>query len=212
MNRHIIFLVVLFLPSALLAFEPHFSVQEDPFHVFTISPDIEVKREYYGSLVGQPHLYEVTLDAPALLSVQVLTPASNPTKNLGGIAVSVLPSGGVKEVGRLQASTASWEPTQLAYLNDDFLAGPTLEAELSAGTYRVEVNTPENRGDYVLIVGTDTPSSGYFELVGEVWSVKQFLGRSVFSMVTESVIYLPVGIVLMLVLIFITWRIRKPRS
>ena len=206
--RHILFASVLIfavLPSVGLAFEPVLNQSEDPFFVFALPRDIETTREYYGELPGNPHLYEATIGEPAELSIELYSIRPDKT-DLSGIVVEVRDNGSVREVGRLRAGGADWEPVTAEPTGETFYEGPQLDASLAPGTYRLEVNTPDNSGKYRLVIGTNEPESGYFETIGEIWTVKQFLGRSIFGMLTVPLVYLPFAILLVLLLIYFTWR------
>lgn len=217
LNRYIIFCLTsvssLFIFSVVSAFEPHFSVLEGPGKKLHLNSDIEVQREYYGNLIGFPHLYEFTLAEPASLSVALYTPEiDEPSTNLSGIVVKVGKNGGVSEVGRLSSVGNEWPEYTQPYSNEVFLTGATLEADIEPGTYRLEVSSPENKGTYLMVLGNEELETGYFELIGNVWEVKQFLGHSIFSMLFTSLVYAPIGILLMIVVFYYTIRACKKKT
>lgn len=196
--------------SQAVAFEPEVSMPSNPSHTLRLPDNIEIEREYYGELTGFPHLYEVTLKKSQRLVVTLYTPADEePDTRLSGIVVKVESTGGVSEIGRLSAVGNEWESYKQPYSGEQFLKGPTLESELGQGTYRLEVNSPDNQGTYLLAVGFEEQESGYFELISEVSEVKAFLGHSPLSVVFTSLILAPVGILVMLLVFYLTWRARK---
>jgi hypothetical protein len=68
------------------------------------------------------------------------------------------------------------------------------------------VSTPENYGKYALVVGDTVSEKGFFSKIADIYTFQTFFGGSVFSMFKSSYIYHPLGIIIILVLFYITWR------
>ncbi len=117
-------------------------------------------------------------------------------------------NGRVTEITRLNAQEGGWTSEYNWVSGDAYRHGPTFERELEAGTYYVEVHTPDNLEKYVLRVGNrDGASIGYFEMIRRLVAVKKFFGKSPVRIVESPYVYLP--IVGMGILSFGVWYMRR---
>ena len=175
--------------------------------------DPELLHAFYGAMTGFPHTFEIHADTPFTLKTEILVPDIDEGKNIiSGIIIKENPEGGrVIEIVRLNAKEALWESQFEPYGGDSYRHGPLFEKQLDAGTYRVEVHTPDNIEKYVLLVGSRKEMSiGYFELVGRIYDVKQFFGKSPVRIIESMYVYAPL---LVISIIGIgTWYIRRGRK
>ncbi len=207
-----ILLAVIFLfnltPAS--AYNPSVNTTTIPYQVYTADSLIETRAEYLGELKGDPQMYEFTIGADTKLSARVWQLETGNPIPFSIIAVRQNnQNAGVAEVGRLKANEIVWEKTRDSVLGLSFLKSKAFESEIGPGIYRIEVSTPDNVGKYMLTIGEKRVSSGYFGTLAEVRKIQSFFGKSIFAIFTSSYIYYPLGIVILSVLIFITWRKRE---
>ncbi len=192
-----------------LAYNPSINETVIPYQIYVIDNDIKTRSEYLGTLKGDPHMYEFTLGAPSTLMLTLTQLKADTPIPFSLITVKQNNhNAGVVEVGRLRAKDAVWEATFDRGLGLRFLAGQAFEAELTPGVYRVEVSTPDNFGSYMLTVGNNPKSPGYFATLGDVRTIQRFFGKSFFAVFKSSYVYFPLGILLIVGFIIIT-RKRK---
>ena len=194
-----------FLPQA---------VEQESLRDITIVEEPETEQAFYGELTGFPHTYSITATEPFMLSVRIFMPDIETSKNnVSGIIIREIEgSGRVEEVTRLLARDAGWEPAFEAKSGDSFRIGPSFAGEVSPGTYRIEVNTPENLAKYVLIVGEEEAKKpGYFEMVRRIAGLKEFFGKSQFRIIESPYVYGPL-LLIVAVLGFLGYFVVRPRE
>lgn len=202
MNRIMQFLFVLFLvllvhvPST-LAHVPVFVSQPTSNGIITIDDPI-VSQSFYGALDNAPHTYAISSSEAFTLSLQILVPDIETSKNnISGIIVKLPESGGrVTEVARLSDRDASWESWYEPFGGDFYRKGATYSNELEPGNYRIEVHTPDNLEKYVLVVGSkEDMTIGYFEMIRRLIAVKVFFDKSPFRIIESLFVYGPLLVV-----------------
>ena len=196
---------ILILPLGSQAFSPTISNPILPYEVLTIDSDITTEQVYLGELKGDPHMYEFTLGKETEL---VVTMVQQQDANLPLSLIAVQSNDnnrGVSEIGRLTASETTWQPYWDSVLGLKLSLSPIFSRTLGSGVYRVEVSTAENMGKYMLIVGTETQDLGYFKTLSNIALAQDFFGQSIFTMILSSYVYYPIGILLLLYLLFLTW-------
>lgn len=204
---------LIFFTPTVSAFEAVSVSPRIPYEAITIDPRIATLRSYLGELTGDPHMYEFTIGESQTLALKIKQ------KDVELLPLSVIivkardNDRGVREIGRVsgQAST-SWQYVYDGLLGLPLIEGESFTIELEAGVYRVEVSTPENVGKYLLAIGTEDSEAGYFASVAAVYRTQQFFDYSPFRILSSSYIYYPIGIILLLTLIFFTWRYRQKIS
>lgn len=163
--------------------------------------DPTLSQAFYGELDGFPHTYEISTSEPFMLYAEILVPDIPSSENIfSGIIIKVPEEGGrVTEVSRLSAKDAEWEAKFEPFGGDTYRHGPSFEGEVEAGTYRIEVHTPDNIGKYVLVVGKREESTlGYFELLGRLIEVKRFFEKTPLLLVQSPFVYVPIGVFVLL--------------
>lgn len=178
--------------SFTLGYVPFMVVQES-LDDLTYVRNPESSRAYYGQLNGFPHTYQINSLESFALFIEVLVPDIASSKsNVSAIVVKEVPgTGRVEEIVRLSAKDAGWESFKDSFSGDWYRRGPSYESDVSAGTYRIEVNTPDNIEKYVLLVGREThpDSLGFFEKVRRIAEVKAFFGKSQLHVVKSPFVY-----------------------
>ncbi len=192
------------------AYNPTMNTTTIPYSITTMNSQIEFKAEYLGELKGDPHMYEFTIGADTKLVASIWQLDTSEPIPFSIIAVRQNnQNAGVVEVGRLRSKEITWESTHDSVIGLSFLKSNTFEAEIGPGIYRVEVSTPDNFGKYMLVIGDAKASGGYFGTLGDIYKIRQFFGKPVFSMFASSYIYYPLGIIALLILFYFTWRKRE---
>jgi hypothetical protein len=202
-----IFLGILLVnPLRTQAFSPTISNPLIPYEVLTMDSNIETEKIYLGELKGDPHMYEFTLGKETDL---VVTLVQKQKDNLPLSLIVVRSNNnnrGVSEIGRLTAKENTWQAYRDNALGLSLSRSQTFNKKLGSGVYRLEVSTAENEGQYMLVVGTEPEDLGYFKTLSNIRLTQEFFGRSIFSMLSSSYVYYPIGIFILLYLIFLTWR------
>lgn len=202
----------LLLPLYVGAFAPEVVDLGQPYQVIPVDVSDEQPADYLGSLQGYPEMYEMTVEATTTLRVELAQRFGAAPVPFALIAVEALGRDqGVKEVARLRPVAEDWTPFKSSALGFTLLEAPVLEATVGAGTYRVEVSTPDNAGRYLLTINTDSTedTSGYFTTLGGIYTTQQHFGYSFFRMLMSSYVYYPLGILLLAFVLQRTWKYRK---
>ena len=146
--------IFLFLLTATYAsaYNPIAAEPKEQYAVLTIEGDPYTQREYLGDLEDYPDMYEVTSDVTFDLKVKVRQRATSKPKSFALILVRQNDGdGGVTEVARLNQPVTEWTKVKEPSLGMTFLESSVLEKQLIPGTYRVEISTPDNKGDYIFV-------------------------------------------------------------
>lgn len=192
-----------------LAYNPTLNTTKIPYEVQEIDSNIKQQAEYLGDLAGDPHMYEFSIGAKTNLVLKVSQLNADTPIQFGLIAIKENNNNsGVTEVGRLKAKDIVWDKTRDSTLGLSLLGSQTLEAEIGPGTYRIEVSTPDNFGQYMLVVGDEEVDPGYFNTLSDIRLIQKAFGKSPFSMFVSSYVYYPIGIMVIGCLMYMTWRKR----
>lgn len=198
------------LPVFAFAYNPAINETTIPYEPMVINPRIEEGAEYLGQLLGDPQMYEFTIGVESVLSLRVAQVVTEDPLLLSLIAVKEnTHNAGVVEVGRLSAKDVTWQLAFDPVLGMKFLETQLFTATITPGTYRVEVSTPDNYGKYMLRFGTTPKEAGYFATLADIRMVQKFFDYSIFRMFMSSAVYYPLGVVLLMILIYFTWRNRE---
>jgi hypothetical protein len=199
------------LAAPVFAFSPEITVVERPYEIVGLEGDTALTQEFLGELSDYPVMYEIEAEEAFTLRVMVQQPVRGSGEPVPFSLIAIRQNdrgGGVSEVGRLRADDIEWVPRKSAMLGMTFWEAPPLEAEVGPGTYRVEISTPVNEGQYLLTFGPADDSDGYFTTLGGIRTTQAFFGKGIFSMLLSSYVYYPLGIILLLILIQRTWKYR----
>lgn len=156
--------------------------------------DIQSAETYFGRLENNPHSYTFTLRATSTLRWQLLVPTLQTAQTKpNGLLVRRHERGGVSEVGRVVAADTTWAPYEDQLFNDSYTTSVAHEEVLPPGRYLFEVNTADNASAYVLAVGKETHWSIVDRVAvwGDIWRVKQFVGKPWWAAWESPLYYLP---------------------
>lgn len=208
---YIVLLVALFsFAGQALAFNPVSAEPPEPYSPILIEGDPYIQREYLGSLDGFPDLYELTSEVSFTLTLKVQQLQRADTTPFGIIIVRQNDTdGGVTEIARINQPVSEWVQTEDTSLGLTLREGSSISETLAPGIYRIEVSTPDNVGTYALVVGDEAQSAHYFATVGQIATIQSHFDVSPFGLLFSRYVYYPLGTLLVLVGIFLTWKYRK---
>jgi hypothetical protein len=203
-------LAVFLSPVFTLAYNPSINDTKVPYEVYEASSNIEARSEYLGELTGEPQMYEFSLGRETNLNLGLYQLDTETPIPFSLIVVKQNDrNAGVVEIVRLKSSEVVWSEMDDSVIGINLLSSQSTEAQLGAGLYRVEVSTPDNFGRYMLRIGEGDNDAGYFKTLGHVYTIQNFFGKSIFSMLKSSYVYYPLGIIILGLLFYFTWRNRQ---
>ncbi len=184
-------------------------VTAKPYDVIYLSAPYNREQIVFGQLADNPDMVELVSDEEFTFKLSLRALPGTTTPLLNGIIVEVLEPRGVKEIARLKSTESSWETKRDFQSGLLYRVGPTYEATLPAGTYRVEVSTPDNLAAYMMVLGVNEEPTTYMESWQAVRALYNFYGTPAILLVRSPLIYYPVGILLLLIGFGYTiWRTR----
>ena len=177
---------------------PNFISPETLNDVMIVTDPIPAQA-FYGVLENFPHTYEIHSTVPFHLFTQILVPDIETSRNnISGIIIKLPETEGrVTEVVTLDAKNSEWHSEFEAMSGDSYRKGPAFEKDLEAGTYRIEVHTPDNIEKYVLLIGSEEEKSiGYFARIKRLIAIKAFFEKSPISIIESPLVYIPLFVIL----------------
>ena len=202
-------IALLVLPLVSLAASPVINQPAMPYAPLAINALIEQEQLYLGQLIGDPHMSEVSLDEERTLTLTLVQ--SDAGESALPFSLIVVRDNdnhrGVTEIGRLTGKDIQWTSYYDAALALSLRRSETVEYVLAPGVYRFEVSTPENLGKYLIMLGTESDDdAGYFTKLGDIRLVQEFFEASFFRIFISTYILYPVGTLILIMLIYLTWR------
>lgn len=196
--------------NAFTVSQPDFAA---PYDVVTITGDPELQQILLGELDNAPEMYEIKSDTDFTLTAEIRSvPGSGEEPHFSGIIVRQKEVLGVEEVARMKAADASWAPVRDKTTGLVYQSGPFFSEKVKAGTYHIEVSTPDNAGKYLLLTGNKDDGAGYFNTLQAIKQLYDFYGYGSFNMLLSAYVYYPIGIVLVISLMIATWLWSRRRS
>lgn len=206
--------VFIFLPSLSLAALPVILEPQQPYEVLAVDADIEHAHTYLGELKGDPHLFEISLLEPKKFTVTI----SQRLENSAPVPFSLIVvrsndnGRGVTEIGRVKGNEISWQENYDSALGFSLAVSEPVTYELTAGVYRFEVSSALNQGKYLLRVGNKSDNSSYNEKLQSIRIIQKFFAVSALHMMISSAVLYPLGCLVILVLIWLTWRYQRKKT
>jgi hypothetical protein len=117
--------------------------------------------------------------------------------------------GGVTEIARQPYVAEKWIRNRDSLVGLSFTESETMTQEVEPGIYRLEVSSPDNQGQFMFTVGTTQSEVGYFEQLGYIKQTQSYFGYGFFSILKSSLVYYPIGILLLLGAFFQTYRFTR---
>jgi hypothetical protein len=175
-------LSVSFSPLAAIAASYSFEAPPSAYAVVALGSDVETRQEVYGRLMNEPILYEIIAVTPSTLTLTLSQYAEVPT-DLRLLVVRALEGGQVETVARMFPDRDDWLTAIDRGLGVRWYVAPTYTADLSPGTYRLEVSSPTNNPVvYQLQLGETDTDFSYRATWGRLLAVNEFLDRSIFAL------------------------------
>jgi hypothetical protein len=203
-------LIVFGCTQTALAYNPVSAEPSEPYAVMAIEGDPYIEQQFLGDLEDYPDMYELTTDVSIDLTLQVRQRAGKRAVPFGLIIVKQNEDdGGVTEVLRSNQELSTWQKTREASLGMTFLEGEKITKAITPGTYRIEVSTPDNKGAYMLQIGDEPKSVGYFTSLFYIYKTQWHFGYTPLHMLFSSYVYYPIGIILVLYGMYYTYKRRK---
>jgi hypothetical protein len=208
--RAFLILALFILPTSVLAFIASETDISQPYEIVPIEVTMPEQIAFLGTLNDFPVMYEIRSDEPFTFTAALAQPLKQESQPFSLLLVRRNDrGGGVTEVARQPFVSQDWSTVRDSLLGISFLQSPTLTEEVGPGTYRLEVSTPDNQGQYMFTVGTKQAEVGYFEQLGYIRQTQVYFGYGFFSMLKSAFVYYPLGIILLLLGIFQTWRFTR---
>lgn len=158
-------------------------------------------REFFGRLKAFPHTYSFTVDAPSPFSAHLYIHASVGAQDDAMLLLVKEERKGVTEIGRTEGKDAVWQDDYDAVLSERFKKGGSIDTTLEAGSYRLEVSSPNNDALYRLVLNNDA-SAGYLTALSSLFAVKELVGAPAYTALYSPLVYVPV---LLLLALCIAW-------
>jgi hypothetical protein len=137
-------LVVLVVPTIVFAHQPRITRSR-----YTVVPDPEISKAYYGSLTGESDVYTIQAAKPFNLYVNVLVPDIAGQKK----DVSAVIFKNEKEIAVLEGINFEWKNFYEPFGADSYWMGPEYKARVDAGRYEIRVWSSNNDSKYSLAIG-----------------------------------------------------------
>lgn len=155
----------------------------------------EVSQAFYGELVGDPVLYKIESKEPFTLYISILVP--DVTYIDKDISAYVYKKNESKKelIATLDGLNYKWSGFYEEFAGDNYFQGPEFKSEdliglykkgkeVEAGTYIIEIFSPDNLGKYVFVVGEkeEFPISEIVNVFKTLPELKvEFFGKSIFT-------------------------------
>ncbi len=204
---------VVLLPVA-QAFEALEETVPTQYEVITIQ-NPEIEQLLLGELTDAPEMFEIVSEVPFTLTAEIraIPNTSGATlPQLSGIIVRQKEIRGVEEVARLNASEVPWTVLTDPESGLVYQVGPYFSEQVEAGTYRLEVSNPNNQGKYLLLIGNQKDSNGYFASLADIKRVYAFYDLNSIRMVSSPYVFYPLGATILITTIIGTWYYRRKHT
>lgn len=200
-------LCTLALPA--LAYNPVTARPTVQYEPIPIEGDTYLEHDFLGTLKDYPHMYEFKTDVAMTFTASVLQSTLGTAVPFGLIFVRQNDTdGGVTEVVRDIVPVSDLKRVRETGLGITLLRGSTIRKDIGPGIYRLEVSTPDNRGDYMLVVGEEPMPRSYFRTLIDIVKIQHHFGYTPFHLPLSSYIYYPTAILGLLLLLGLRYRKR----
>ena len=203
--RIVSILLCLFMPAMLFA--SVITAPADQHSVHTIKEPAEAQ-EFFGTLRGFPHAFELTLHEPLIFTIQVFEHATDQNRDTTLLLVKQ-ERRGVTEIGRAEGGQATWEEAYDRVFTETFVKGGVIQQELEPGSYLLEVSSPNNDSRYRLVLADDAVGYGYFEALRTLFALKSHYGSPYASVLLSPLVYLPLVVLVCGCFTYLAYRRKR---
>lgn len=206
-------LFLIFLVCLFLGFTQFVSAYL-PRIIYNQSNDIQVKnpetsQTFYDELGGNPRNYLISSDVDFNLYINFLVPASSNSNGRYSAKVFLikdplksLEQSEEEEVAFIDGQTNFlWQEFYEPFSRDYYFKGPEFKKNMSAGDYKITVFSYENRGKYVLVVGSEEKFS-LIEILNIYWTMP-LLKMEFFKTSVLEFFLTPFGLVIVGLVVFL---------
>jgi hypothetical protein len=195
MKKSLLALTFLLVASPALAYNPISVQPKEQYEIFKIEDDPYVEHDFLGKLSDYPEMFEIKTDVSMTFTAAVFQRSTGTPVPFGLMFVRQNDAdGGVTEVARANMPISEWQKVYEGGLGLSLLQGTTIRKEITPGTYRIEVSTPDNKGDYMLVVGEEPAQRSYFKTLSDVAKVQHHFGYTPFHLILSTYYLYPLGI------------------
>lgn len=114
----------------------------------------EISQAFYATLDGTPDQYTIEAAGEFELYLNLLVPdRPQAGKDFSAAVFQAIPGGHHNLLFILDGTAHPWPKYYEPFAGDRYLKGPEHSETVPAGSYRIQVSSPDNRGKYVLAVG-----------------------------------------------------------
>lgn len=186
------------LALPLYAYSPLSAEPAELYEAIPVEGDTYIERSYLGDLEGAPDLYEFTTDVAIDIKIALAQKVGNTAVPFGLIMVRQNDGdGGVTEVARQNQSLDTWKQERSFSLGMSFLKSDVIEKNITPGTYRLEVSTPDNTGAYLLTIGEEPGDGGFFKTYLDISKTHYHFGLPPAAWILSLWVLIPLGMSLM---------------
>lgn len=193
-----------------VAYEAILHTPAEPFVVKEIQPPFSSERWYLSTINQFPHMYALTLLSDTSLTLSLRVPADIDLERVRPelILVQDVAEGRVEEIVRMDFNSLLWAEERDKHSRLMLYTSEALDLDLPAGKYRLEISSASDQSKYMLVVGTDKETESFFTSFSTVRTMHNFYEVSPLLMVRTPLVYCPIGIMLLIALMGVTWRYR----
>lgn len=200
-------IALLLLPVVTLAQSVYLTEQSQPYEIVPVEAAVGAETSFLGELTGSPIMYELRADQPFTLTAAIRQLGNKQPQPLSLIVIRQNDrGGGVQEIGRMNADPSDWDRSRDGQVGLSFITSPAVASTVQAGTYRIEVSTPENSGKYELLIGDQVFRQSYGQQLADVRLTQQFFGYNFLIMIGSSLVYVPLLVAFLSYAVFRIWR------
>lgn len=211
--RIVLTLLIVALPVMATAFTAVETDISQPYEIVPIEVSMPEQLSFLGTLNDYPVMYEIRSEEPFTFTAQLSQIANKEQQPFSMLLIRRNDrGGGVTEIARQPYVEEDWNRGRDSQIGMTFSNSKVLTQEVEPGIYRLEVSSPNNQGRYMLTVGTEQAEVGYFEQLGYIKQTQAYFGYGFFSMLKSSLVYYPIGILLLLGAFVQTARFARRRN
>lgn len=211
--KYLILLTIILTPSFVSAYNLFSTEIDKPYEPMVVDDeDLSHKQVFMGELTGFPVMYEISVGEGGVLKAKIrqLYQGGSEPEDFSLILIRENDNKkGVTEVARLSLEAEEWKVVKDREVGMNFWETSLMESAVESGLYRMEISAPDNSGKYLLEFGEEDIEGSYFSKVSNVRQIQDFFGYSYLKILSSSLIYNLLGVVLLLFVINKIWKYRK---
>lgn len=168
----VLLMMTVCIPMAALAHQPRLVAGD---HIRVNRP--EISQAFYAELQGRPQTYLIAADRPFELFLRLTVPKLPRART--DFLVTIFRDS--RRLQQIYGDAAGWQPFYEPFAGDYYLSGPEYKvAGAPPGQYRIVVSSPDNRGKYVLAIGTveSFTLADWLHTLAVLPSIKAYMGKS----------------------------------